>query len=384
MIPTPLTAYDSLPPLRRRVLGGDAPSIAIKPEPGMETFHVDERIALEATLLAYGAFSPLDGFMGSEDYRRVIHEMRLSDGSVFSLPIVLPLDDADRSRIHLGRRIRLEGPNGFSAWMEPWEVFERNPLTEAAKVYQTTAEAHPGVCHVLTAPKWCLAGPVTLLSPPRLPFAEPADPLAVRQAIAAKGWRTTVAFQTRNPIHRAHEYLHKVALETLDGLLLHPLVGPTKEDDVPAGVRMEAYRVLLERYYPQDRVLLAQFPFPMRYAGPREAVFHALVRRNYGATHMIIGRDHAGVGGYYAPEAAGELVASVAAEIGVTPVLFSPVGYCKVCQSMVSDRTCPHSRKEWLSLSGTEVRAMLRRGELPPPEFTRPEVAQVLGKAYRN
>ncbi|MCL6562220.1 MAG: sulfate adenylyltransferase, partial [Firmicutes bacterium] len=245
----------------------------------------------------------------------------------------------------------------------------------------TTDPRHPGVAELLAQSPWCVAGPVTLVEPGSLPYPEPADPAGVRAAIQARGWATVAAFQTRNPVHRAHEYLHKVALEVVDGLLVHPLVGPTKADDLPAPIRLEAYRIALRHYYPPDRVLLAVYPAPMRYAGPREALLHALVRRNYGATHMIVGRDHAGVGGYYPPEAAAEWLAHHAAELGITPLVFEAVGYCPRCAALVSRRTCPHPAEGWETVSGTELRRRLARGDPIPAEWMRPEVAAYLRRA---
>jgi sulfate adenylyltransferase len=267
------------------------------------------------------------------------------------------------------------------------EVHDPDPAAEAKQVFETDDPAHPGVAATLARPGLLVGGPVHVLRLPPTPAAlgPRLTPAQVRAAAAARGWRTMAGFQTRNPVHRAHEYLHKVALEHVDGLLLHPLVGETKDDDVPAALRMACYRVLLDGYYPPRRVLLSAFPAAMRYAGPREAVFHALVRKNYGCTHFIVGRDHAGVGSYYGPFDAQQLLASLPAEdLGIVALTFDNAVYCRRCGSMATTKTCPHPEEQHVALSGTQVRAMLASGQLPPPEFSRSEVASLLIDAYRS
>jgi sulfate adenylyltransferase len=309
--------------------------------------------------------------------------MRLPDGTLWPIPICLGLPDEVRLRDGLAA---LRDERGrFLGVIEVQQVYQRDRGAEAARVYGTTDPAHPGVARVLAAPPRAVSGPVqAVLRPPGGVAGRHAFPPArTRAMIQARQWRTTVGFQTRNPVHRAHEYLLKCALETCDGLLLHPLVGPTKDDDIPAEVRMRAYEAVLQ-YFPPERVQLAALVMPMRYAGPREAVLHALVRKNHGCTHFIVGRDHAGVGSYYGPFAAQELIGSLPLEdLGIVPLLFDSAFYCRRCAGMATGKTCPHPASDHVQLSGTQVRATLAAGELPPPEFSRPEVARVLRSAYQ-
>jgi sulfate adenylyltransferase len=340
-------------------------------------------------LLAWGAYAPLTGFLGEDDYAGVVTSMRLDSGALWSLPIALALDDGSAGLVKGSTEVDLIAPDGTVVGLlhDP-EVYIADRQREAVEVYGTADGAHPGVARVLEGGEWRAGGRVTVADPDVLALAPPFDrhpsrPDAVKAAIAERGWRTVVAFQTRNPIHRAHEYLTKVALEGVDGLLIHPLVGETKGDDVPADVRLRCYEALLERYYPADRALLALFAAPMRYAGPREAVFHARVRSNYGATHFIVGRDHAGVGNYYGTYAAQDLIRSLdPEELGVVPVFFDNAFYCARCGQMATAKTCPHDPADHVSLSGTRVRELLAAGESPPAEYSRPEVAALLIDAY--
>ncbi len=336
--------------------------------------------AADAGMIGIGALAPLRGFMGSADYTAVLDSGRLRGGQPFTIPVVLRLDEDDAERLRAARRVALRSAGKVVAVTDVEEVFRTDPAREALTVYGTDETAHPGVRLLQTSGDWALAGPVTALSRPSTGFpVYDLTPLEVRRLIAERGWRTVVGFQTRNPVHRAHEYLQKVALENVDGLLLHPLVGETKSDDIPADVRMACYEVLLEGYYPKDRVLLVTNPAWMRYAGPKEAVFHALIRRNYGCTHFIVGRDHAGVGSYYDTYAAHRIFDEYApGELGIEILRFEHAFFCRACGGMASTRTCPHSVDDHAVLSGTRVRELLRRGEPLPLEFTRPEIAELL------
>jgi ATP sulfurylase len=333
-------------------------------------------------LLSIGAIAPLTGFLTRADYDRVVGEMRLADGSVWSLPITLPVIREQADAIREGERIALAEPGGrVLATMLVQEKFGYDKKREAREVFRTEDEKHPGVARLYQQGEIYVGGPVTPVQlPANREFSEfRHTPAETRRMFERRGWNTIVGFQTRNPVHRSHEYIQKVALEIVDGLLLHPLVGETKADDIPADVRMASYRELLRDYYPPDRVILGVFPAAMRYAGPREAIFHALCRKNYGCTHFIVGRDHAGVGNYYGTYDAQRIFENFTYEdLGIMPLFFENTFYCKKCGGIVSAKTCPHDSSDHLVFSGSEVRRRLEAGELLPPEFTRPEVSRVL------
>jgi sulfate adenylyltransferase len=362
----------------------DAEEAAELGSSGLPWLRLSAAEAADLRALATGAYSPLWGFMGAKQHQSVTESMRLPDGTLWPIPVCLGVPEDLRLD---GGRVLLGGPDGeLAGVLEIEEVFPRDRHAEAELVYGTTDPAHPGVARVLAAPALAVAGPVqALVAPLAGPVgARALTPIQTRAAFAERGWETVVGFQTRNPVHRAHEYLMKCALEMVDGLLLHPLVGPTKEGDVPAEVRMRAYEAVLG-YFPGERVLLGALVAPMRYAGPREAVLHALVRKNYGCTHFIVGRDHAGVGAYYGTFQAQELLASLPEEeLGITPLRFDNAFWCRRCLAMATGKTCPHPPADHVALSGTQVRAMLAAGQLPPAEFSRPEVAQLLIDAYRS
>jgi sulfate adenylyltransferase len=338
--------------------------------------------------IATGVFSPLTGFACRRDYESILDRMRLADGTVWSIPVTLAVSDDDARAIREGSTIALQDPEGgIAGTLEVQEKFSYDKRREAAAVYRTEDTAHPGVARLYGQGETLLGGPVTLLQRPETePFREfRRDPAETRRLFQSLGWRRVVGFQTRNPVHRAHEYIQKAALEICDGLLLNPLVGETKSDDISAATRMQSYHVLLEHYYPKDRVVLSVFPAAMRYAGPREAIFHAMARKNYGCTHFIVGRDHAGVGSYYGTYDAQTIFDEFpAADLGITPLFFEHTFFCRRCGSMASSKTCPHDADSRVTLSGTQVRTMLLRGEIPPPEFTRAEVADVLIRGMRE
>jgi sulfate adenylyltransferase len=345
---------------------------------GLGSLVVTAAEAADLRALATGAYSPLTGFMGAGEHRSVCEGMRLADGTLWPIPVCLGLPEGVQP--HGGRLVLRDGQGGLVGVLEVAEVYQRDRQLEAELVYGTTDPAHPGVARVLGAPARAVAGPVqALVEPLSGPVGTRAlTPAQTRAVFAERGWGTVVGFQTRNPVHRAHEYLMKCALEMVDGLLLHPLVGPTKDGDLPAEVRMGAYAAVLE-YFPPARVLLAALVAPMRYAGPREAVLHALVRKNYGCTHFIVGRDHAGVGSYYGPYQAQQLLASLdPEELGIVALCFDNAVWCRRCLAMATAKTCPHPPSQHMALSGTQLRAMLAAGQAPPPEFTRPEVAALL------
>ncbi len=368
-----------------RQLTGEALEDARRRAQSLPKVPLDDRGYWDLGLLGIGALSPLDGFMLKKDYETVVEAMRLTDGLLWPLPVTLAVGQ-DHAGVSEGADVALTDAAGrVVGIMRVHERYSRDKRKEAERVYGTIETAHPGVAQLYAQGDTLLGGPIWLLDHPAAAGGGLAlTPREVRAAFRERGWQTVVAFQTRNPLHRAHEYMIKVALETLDGALLHPLVGATKSDDVPADTRMEAYRVLLRHYFPQDRIMLSGFPAAMRYAGPREAIFHAINRRNYGCTHFIVGRDHAGVGNYYGTYAAQELVTSVEGELGLQILKFENAFYCSACAGMATEKTCPHPAAERVSLSGTRVRAMLQQGELPPGEFMRPEVAQVLAEGYRK
>ncbi|KOP23948.1 sulfate adenylyltransferase [Hapalosiphon sp. MRB220] len=381
----------SIPPhggqLVNRIATPEQKEIFLSKAEFLPRVQLDQRAVSDLEMIAIGGFSPLTGFMNQQDYDRVVAEMRLANGTVWSIPITLSVSEEVAASLTEGGLVRLDNSEGrFIGILELSQKYRYDKQREAINVYRTDEEKHPGVQVVYNQGPVNLAGDVWLLERDPHPYfpAYQIDPAESRQLFQQKGWKTIVGFQTRNPIHRAHEYIQKCALETVDGLFLHPLVGATKDDDIPADVRMRCYEILLEHYYPENRVILAINPSAMRYAGPREAIFHALIRKNYGCTHFIVGRDHAGVGDYYGTYDAQYIFNEFKPEeIGITPMMFEHAFYCTRTKQMATTKTSPSKPEERVHLSGTKVREMLRRGELPPPEFSRPEVAAELARAMK-
>ena len=350
--------------------------------------HVRELADLE--MIACGALSPLDGFMCAPNYQRVVDHGRLENGLPWTIPVTLSVTRERAKTLRAGGELALHARvaqgGGLRAVMTIEDLYQPDKTQEAESVYRTADDKHPGAQQLLRElGEVYVGGKVWLIEKPRSGFPQyHREPTATRALFRERGWKRIAAFQTRNPIHRAHEYLTKCALEIADGILIHPLVGYTKDDDIPADVRMRCYEALLNGYYPKERTVLGTLPAAMRYAGPKEAIFHAIMRKNYGCTHIIVGRDHAGVGNYYGSyDAQKEFDKYTAEEIGITPLRFENSFYCRKCAAMASSKSCPHTDEDRVSLSGTKVRELLRAGEEPPPEFSRPEVARILIEAMK-
>jgi sulfate adenylyltransferase len=371
--------------LINRELAGVERETLLEGAPAMPRLNLRPREVSDLEMIANGAFSPLEGFMCEDDYVAVRGNMHLASGLPWTIPVTLSTNEEFADGLNEGSDVALfAGEDHLLGVLHLRQKFRYDKQREAERVYLTADTAHPGVAALFEQGEWLLGGPISLLNRPKNPPfpSYRLDPALTREAFKKKGWHRVVAFQTRNPIHRAHEYIIKCALETVDGLLLHPLVGETKSDDILAEVRMLCYEAMLEHYFPRTRTMLAVNPAAMRYAGPREAVFHAIIRKNYGCTHFIVGRDHAGVGNYYGTYDAHYIFNEFDAEaLAITPMFFDHSFYCRRCGAMASNKTCPHDSSEHVTLSGTKVRELLAKGELPPREFSRPEVAEILIRA---
>jgi sulfate adenylyltransferase len=350
---------------------------------------LNRREISDLALIANGAMSPLEGFMTRDEYASILERRRLPLGLPWTIPITLSVKDAAMTKKHPPFRAALKNREGdLLGIMDVTDVYEFDKEHEAQMVLLATDHAHPGVQYLKGLGDYYAGGKITLfekiLDDPR--FANyMLDPKESRVLFKAKGWERVVAFQTRNPIHRAHEYLQKCALEAVDGLLIHPIMGETKSDDIPAEIRMQCYLAMMNHFFPKDRVAVSILPAAMRYAGPREAIFHALLRKNYGCTHFIVGRDHAGVGSYYGTYDAQRIFDEFdPGELDITPLMFDHAFYCKKCLGMASQKTCAHDKEERVFLSGTKVREMLGSGEKLPIEFTRREVAEILETYYAS
>ncbi len=370
--------------VNRIVDANQAQSVA-KEAASLPALVLSPREQFDLEMIGIGAFSPLQGFQGQADFESVCRNMRLANGTVWPIPVVLCPSNDDAARIKINQKIALkDSQNRLLAVMTVQEKYKHDKELGIPNVYRTTEDAHPGVAQVRKQDDTCLGGTVDVIQAnyePEFPEYR-LPPAKTREAFAAKGWSTIAAFQTRNPIHRSHEYLTKCALEMTDGLLIHPLVGETKSDDIPASARMDCYKALIDGYYNKDRTMLTVMPLAMRYAGPREAVLHTLIRKNYGCTHFIVGRDHAGVGSYYGTYDAQKIFDQfdIPKDIGMTILKFEHTAWCKACAAVVSSKTCPHGPDQKVAPSGTKVRELLKAGQRPPMEFSRPEVADILIK----
>ncbi len=386
-----MTHAETIPPhggkLIDLLLPGDQAAAESEEAQNLPKVEVGDREMSDLEMLAVGALSPLTGFVGERDYHSILETMHLEDGLPWTIPVTLSVDADGAKRLGGAAKIALMSEGRPAATMQVEQIYQRDREKEAQSVFGTTDTEHPGVAALHAAGDYVVAGPIQVIALPShdtfLQYRlKPSD---TRQSFADRGWKRVVGFQTRNPVHRAHEYLQKCAMEIVDGLLLHPLVGATKSDDVPADVRMRCYEILFENYYPLDRAMISVFPAAMRYAGPKEAIWHAIARKNYGCTHFIVGRDHAGVGSYYGTYDAQKIFDEFDPdELGITPLFFEHSFWCNKCEGMGSPKTCPHGEEDRVSLSGTKVREMLRSGTKPPQEFSRPEVAQILIDAMRG
>ncbi len=376
--------------LKPLLLEGEALQQEMEKAQTLPQVRLTSRETSDLIMLGLGAFSPLDGFMRENDYKTVVTDMLMADGTLWPIPITLSVPKEQADTLKIGSEVALidDETGTLMGSMAVEEKYTYDKKHEAKHVFRTDEEAHPGVAKIYAQHDVYLGGPVKVFSELHYPqefgeyYARPAE---TRRIFAEKGWKTIAGFQTRNPIHRSHEFVTKIAMEVTDGLFIHPLVGKLKPGDIPADVRMKCYEVLLENYYPRDNVVLKVYPMEMRYGGPREAVLHAIFRQNFGCTHLIIGRDHAGVGNYYGPFDAQKIFEEIPeGKLHIRPIMIDWTFWCYKCDGMASMKTCPHGKEDRLLISGTKLREMLARGERPPKEFSRPEVVEILMDYYKN
>jgi sulfate adenylyltransferase len=351
---------------------------------------ISSRESGDLIMMGIGGFTPLTGFMGYDDWKGVCAEYKMADGTFWPIPITVSTTEGQADSIKINEEIALvsEETGEIMATMKVTEKYKIDKAYECKQVFRTTDMEHPGVAMVMKQPDINLAGPVKVLSEGTFPKEYPGiylRPAETRKIFEEKGWSTVAAFQTRNPMHRSHEYLTKIAIETCDGVFIHMLLGKLKPGDIPADVRQKAIDVLIEHYYVKDTITVGGYPLDMRYAGPREALLHALFRQNYGCSHLIVGRDHAGVGEYYGPFDAQKIFDEIPKDaLETKPLKIDWTFYCYKCDGMASMRTCPHGKEDRLILSGTKLRKMLSEGEEVPDHFSRPEVLKILREYYQG
>jgi len=364
--------------IERYFLGKEKESV-IKKAKGLPSIKLNHEQVSDLENIAFGVFSPLEGYMGEKDYRNVLNQMRLSNDLPWPIPIVLDVSKENAKKLKEGQEIALLNPSGVPVaifYLEERYLFNKEEMAE--KVFQTKDTAHPGVAKVMEMKDVLLGGPIDLIQESPTPyFKYKLKPIETRILFKEKEWRTIVGFQTRNTPHIGHEYVQKAALTFTDGLFVNPVIGRKKRGDFRDEVILASYDELIKHYYLKERAVMAILQMEMRYAGPREAIFHAIIRKNFGCTHIIIGRDHAGVGNYYSPYAAQDIFDEFP-DLGIVPLFFKSFYFCKRCNSVVNEKICPHPSSEHINFSGTKIRDILIEGKIPPSDLMRPEVAQVI------
>jgi sulfate adenylyltransferase len=365
--------------LVERVLRGRDKDEALARAGTLPSLTINAELVSDVENIATGVYSPLEGFMGSADFRSVLNGMRLRNDLPWTIPIVLDVDRGTAGGLKAGQEILLRAEDSRAvALLRLEETYGFDKVETAEKVFGTSDPAHPGVAKVMAMKDVLLAGPVDLIEVAPTPFDRwKLSPKETRVLFREKGWRTVVGFQTRNTPHIGHEYVQKAALTFTDGIFINPVIGKKKKGDFKDEVILASYEELIRHYYLKERSVMAILQMEMRYAGPREAIHHAVIRKNFGCTHIIIGRDHAGVGSYYHPFAAQDIFEDFP-DLGIAPLFFRSFYYCKRCGSVVNEKICPHPPSEQIQYSGTKIRDMLVRGEIPPAELMRPEVAKVI------
>ncbi len=341
---------------------------------------INDELAMDCQNIARGVFSPLTGFVGSRDYENILDHMRLSNDVPWTIPIILDVEESRARELDEQDRVALTNQGDLIAVMDVEEIFPLDKKRHAQAVFGTKDSRHPGVAKTFSRGDFLIGGDISLVDPP--PSSYPnlhLMPLETRILFREKGWRTVVGFQTRNVPHLGHEYLQKTALSFTDGVMINPVIGRKKSGDFKDDLIIEAYQALMENYYLKERAVLVILQFEMRYAGPREAILHAIMRKNHGCTHFIVGRDHAGVGNYYPPFAAQEIFEEFP-DLGISPLFFKSFFHCRRCRGVANEKTCPHPPEDHINFSGTRIREMLDRNERPPPEIMRPEIADIVLK----